>query len=370
MGRPGGKLKALFKTIVAAANVVLAVFTVFSAYGGMINPADTSIGAIAAMLFPAALSVTVVFAVFTLLWSWKISFANILVIIVCWGPVMTICPFNFFRPDPASVAENGGEVLKVVTFNTYGLDDVDPDTLRDYNRSLKFMIDADADILLCQELYVEYLSDAKGVTEAQKEELYKVYPYRNLDGRGMCIFSKYPFTKVPLHYTDSYKFDVCRYDVEVAGRTVHVFNLHLQSIGLTPSDKRLYRHITEGDTPEDLSEIRHDLLGKLSVAFCERAKQAEVVRSAVDDVTGDVIVAGDFNDIPGCYASRVIASDDLTDVYRSAGFGPQITYHADRFYFRIDQMYCRGALRPLRARCGGTDSSDHYPLTAWFEIEK
>jgi len=363
-------MKAVLKAVAVAVNVFVAGATVFSAYGGMINPDATSLGALAAMIFPIMIVITIVFMVFMLLWSWKASLANALVIVVCWGPVMTFCPLNFSRPDPKQVEAEGGKVLKVVTFNTLCLNDFSPRDSVKENRTLRFMIDTDADILLCQELPSEISAGPRYITSGQVSELNAVYPYKAVDERGMGVLSKYPFEIVPLHYSDRYKYDVCRYDMVIGSDTVHLFNLHLQSIGLTPSDKQLYRNITEGDSPNDLDEIKHGLIGKLTAAFCERAKQARVVRDAVDEVSGTVLLAGDFNDIPGCYASRIIAGDDLADVYRCAGFGPQISYHADRFYFRIDQMYCRGALRPLRAECGGTDASDHYPLIAWFELDR
>lgn len=93
-----------------------------------------------------------------------------------------------------------------------------------------------------------------------------------------------------------------------------------------------------------------------------------MVRQYVDSVSDPVLLCGDFNDIPGCYAYRVIAGGDMTDAYRAAASGPAITYHADRFYFRIDQMMCRGDLTPLRVWRGTIPSSDHYPLIGYFAL--
>lgn len=359
---------AILKAVIAALNIAVGAFTVFSAYGGVMDPEYSSSGAIAAMLFPLAIAATVLFLIASLLWSGRMVVINLLVVAACWSPLMSICPLNLFRENPEKLAAEGDTVIKVVTFNTFGMDEFAADTPSSPNRTLQFMIDTDADVLLCQELHPELRSSVKGITAEQIRDFEKRYPYRHIDNRGMGIFSKHPFEKVPLHYADSYKFDVCRYDVTMYGRVIHVFNLHLQSIGLTREDKRLYRHITQGDSDtDDIDDIRHGLLDKLSVAFCERAKQAAVVRDAVDSAgDSNVIVAGDFNDIPLCHAARLIAGDDLRDVYRTAGLGPQISYHADRFYFRIDQMYVRGVLEPVRATCGGTFASDHYPLSAWF----
>lgn len=363
------KIKIFFQWLFVVLDIILVAFTIFSAYGGMINPESSSAGALAAMLFPVAVVATLIVMVIAFFVNRWLPLVSVATLLICWGPLMAICPLNFGRLNPEEVASAGGKVLKVVTFNTFGLQDFENDKHETIpSNSLQFMIDCDADILLCQELYPWKTALSRKYNSMQTDSLVKRYPYSSNDERGMAIFSKYPFEKIPLHYSDSYKYDVCRYDVNVDGDTVHVFNMHLQSIGLTDSDKKLYHDITGGDTDSDFDHIRHDLLGKLSLAFVERAKQAHTIRRFIDETHGIKLVAGDFNDIPLCYAYRVISGDDLTDVFRDAGLGFQISYHADRFYFRIDQMLCNDGLLPLRAEYGGTDSSDHYPLIAWLQL--
>ena len=55
-----------------------------------------------------------------------------------------------------------------------------------------------------------------------------------------------------------------------------------------------------------MKEVKSKLLTKLATAFKIRAVQAHAARSVIDSIGGPFIVAGDFNDIPGCYAMRVI----------------------------------------------------------------
>lgn len=363
------RIKIFFQWLFVVLDIILAAFTIFSAYGGMINPESSSAGALAAMLFPATVVVTLVFMVISFFIKRWLPLVSVATLLICWEPLMAICPLNFRRPNPEEVAAAGGKVLKVVTFNTFGLDELHSPTPEAIpNRSLQFMIDCDADILLCQELYPWKPALSKRKNELQTGWLAERYPYSDIVERGMAVFSKYPFEKVPLDYSDKYKYDVCRYDVYVDSDTLHVFNLHLQSIGLTDSDRKLYCDIIEGESDSDFGHIRHDLLGKLSLAFVERAAQARTIRRFIDDIHGRILVAGDFNDIPLCYAYREICGDDFTDVFRDAGLGFQISYHADRFYFRIDQMLCNDGLLPLKAEYGGTDSSDHYPLIAWLQL--
>ena len=78
-------------------------------------------------------------------------------------------------------------------------------------------------------------------------------------------------------------------------------------------------------------------------------------------------MAGDFNDIQGSYALRTILGDgDMHDAYAENAFGPTITYHGNRFYFRIDHVLYRGDMEAVDIERGDTPSSDHYPLLTTF----
>lgn len=355
-------------------NFILAAATVFSAYGGMINPDTTAIGAIAAMMFPFFLALTAIVTVIDLIWFRKQAVLNCLSIIACIGPILTLCPLNFFRPSLADIEESGLPTLKVMTFNTLNFETfVDPDAdnpdAASGNPTLDFILSQNADIVLCQEAEDIDIDEKHGFTPEQRDLMRERYPYSDVTSRGMAILSKYPFEKVKVPVADPNQLDLLRYDVSINDQRLHLFSVHMQSIGLTSDDKRMYRHLTEGDAPAGVRTVSSALLSKLAIAFRLRAAQARDVRDALNQVDGMVLLCGDFNDIPGSYAARVIESDDMTDAYRHAGLGPAITYHGDRFFFRIDHMFYRGPIEALRVWRGECNSSDHYPLIGIYELK-
>lgn len=352
-----------------AINIIVALLTLLSAYGGTVNPATSVIPAAMAMVFPVFLFLTLGLTAINLIWWRRRALIGAATLLICAGPALTYCPLNFFRPSAASLEAKGTEVLKVMSFNTLGFYDytnTERDTSR-LNPTLSFILEHDPDIALLQEaapLNETYLTS---LTDTDRAELYRRYPYTFCTRRGIALLSKYPFKRIEVPVSDENAYDVCRYDVAVGADTIHFFNVHLQSIGLNASDKATYRNMTKGDAPGGgISELRRGLLRKLGAAFRARALQAREIRQALDAVSGNIILAGDFNDIPDCYASRTIQGDDMTDAYRHAGLGPAITYHADRFYFRIDQMYYRGNIDARRIDALSGATSDHYPLLAYF----
>jgi len=351
-------------------SLVLSIALVFSAYGGMMNPLNSSVGAVAAMMFPIMLCLQLLVLIVNLLWFRVSAAVTGVALLVCAGPIFTYCPLNFFRPSVRTIERNPENVVKIMTYNMLNLDDFSKGfcSVDDGNPTVGYILREAPDILFCQEGNPVLSENEKNITPEQHRELIERYPYRNVNQRGMGVLSRFPVKVTTVKHPDRWLYDVYRYEIEVKGMKIVAFNLHLQSLGLTPDDKALYHDLTSAYPPDDLRQIRTSLIGKLTAAFRQRACQAAFIREAIDREEGTVIVCGDFNDIPGCYAQRVIQGDDLSDAYREAGLGPAITYHADRFFFRIDHILYRGNLEPLRVWAGHNTSSDHYPLIAYFKI--
>ena len=162
------------------------------------------------------------------------------------------------------------------------------------------------------------------------------------------------------------KGDIAAYKMTVEGHPLTVFNVHLQSIGLTVSDKELFLELTDVSTDKSLGRMRSQLITKLYDAYRQRADQARRLCDLVGNAGENVILCGDFNDIQGCYAVRLLEKAGLHDAYAEAACGPAITYSANRFYFRIDQVLYKGDFRPVSVVRGNVRSSDHYPLLTTY----
>ncbi|HBC21661.1 MAG TPA: endonuclease, partial [Porphyromonadaceae bacterium] len=110
------------------------------------------------------------------------------------------------------------------------------------------------------------------------------------------------------------------------------------------------------------------ILAKMKKSYRDRAADAEAVRELLDSIKGTVIVCGDFNDVPASWAYRKVRGDDMSDAYADTGFGLMNTYNMHSFWFHIDHVLYRGAVRPLSVQKGNVDYSDHFPLIASFAL--
>jgi endonuclease/exonuclease/phosphatase (EEP) superfamily protein YafD len=106
---------------------------------------------------------------------------------------------------------------------------------------------------------------------------------------------------------------------------------------------------------------------KISNAAKKRASQANKLNQYIESIDNDnIIVCGDFNDVPGCYAINTIADDDFDDAYAECGFGPMNTYHGNNINFRIDHVLYKGDFEAVSFTRGNVTYSDHYPLFVRF----
>lgn len=356
---------SLIRSLWTLLNIACGLCTLLAGYGGYINPDKFALAQLANMTFPGWIVLTLILLAVNLFIRKKLAWLSVAVLVACIGPILTISPLNFtsrsLSPDDES------RTFTLLTYNVYNFRDnqgVNPEW---GNRTLSYILSTDADIVCLQES-----SNLNGVgKKAQRDSINSRYPYRLYSSRsGEVLLSKYHATEIDTPQPDWGSGSFCAYDVEVEGHEVTVVNCHLQSIGLTDDDKELYRELTDKElrnpSRSELSKVKNGIVTKLLAAFRIRAQQARYIKEFLATRKGNVILVGDFNDVPGSYAYRTIKSDGLKDAYSECAFGPTVTYNDNRFYFRIDQMLYRGDLEAVRIKRGDLRSSDHYPLFATF----
>lgn len=357
------RMRNWLKVLLIFLNLLSAVGLIVSAYAGMVDPAVTPVAGLLAMTFVIWICFSVGCLVMDLFLFRKLAWLQVVALCVCYGPIRTFCPINFNRDLSP---EESSRSFRIMNYNVEGFFDEQARIHNADNRTMRYIIDSDADIVCLQECYEFKAIDRYGLQQAQIDSMLGKYPYHEVNRGGQAIFSKYPYVRIELPETgfDNGLFDA--YTMSVDGHTLTIFNVHLQSIALTADDKRLYVDLTRNPSEDGLKQAKTQLLSKLCYGFKQRAVQARMIKKYIETIGGDIIVCGDFNDIPDCYAIRTIESTGLRDAYAEAGLGPAITYHADRFYFRIDHSLYRGSFQARKCVCGHVDSSDHYPLITTY----
>ncbi len=352
-------MRHIIKIILLFANLLLSGALLMGAYSGLY---PSRIGVLFELTFPFSLLATIAFFFIWLVYKPKYILIPIATILLAWGGISRYFPVHI--PQPIDNAQPG---FTLMSYNAYSFSDFEAGE-RSRNRTLDFILLQDADVVCLQEVIPLKPNRHLHITQEQIDTLLARYPYQIVGNKVelLGILSKYP-VRLLSETTHSPTSATAIYQVNIDGHPVTLVNQHLESIGLTKTDKELYQQVTENPNADQLDDIKNHLLSKLTKAARVRNKQADRIAREITRMSGAVIICGDFNDSPLSYAVRRFQRMGFQDLYSQLGFGPGITYHANRFWFRIDHILYRGDIEAVALQRPRLKCSDHYPLIAQFK---
>ncbi len=351
-----------------AVNLVVGCGLAASAYAGAINPIAHPTAPVVAMTFPIWLAAAVIMLVITIAVRIKISPIIVLPMIASLPSILDYCPLHL----PQKVADDA-ETFTLMSYNVLGLQDQNKQYYGDVNPTISYILKEDPDIVCLQEMRTLHTSQSIHLTASQIDSLHCQYPYVFYSNESQAIFSKFPVEPVQTGYVHSKEpgaANIGCFRAEIKGRKVTIFDIHLQSFSLVSEDREMFAKLTHLKGSEhEISQMKSHLINKIRIAGPIRTTDTEELIKYIKKYGGpNVIVCGDFNDVPGSYPLRLLAGEHFKEVYPEVGFGPMITYNSGGFYFRIDHILYRGDMRPISMKRGDIKSSDHYPVTATFEM--
>ena len=169
-------------------------------------------------------------------------------------------------------------------------------------------------------------------------------PYWIQASPSLTTYSRYPIVDWQAYWYPNSDNSYLRVDLNVHGKRIRVFNVHLQSYALA-----------ETRTPRQLAS-------KFKWGLKDRAEQAEWLAQEIGWSKIPVIVCGDFNDPPTSYAYRTV-SKGLTDAFFRKGRGLGFTYAGYIPLLKIDYVLCSKEIEVLDCYVNrSTRFSDHYPI--------
>lgn len=223
---------------------------------------------------------------------------------------------------------------------------------------LTFINDKNPDILCLQ----EYSSSAKID--------FKVYPHRYIFTNGnqiktsQAIFSKFPIIDNGNIIFPNTSSNVIFADIKKGKDIIRVYNMHLQSIKISPD-------VTEIN--ENIDVINHEksqmLFIRISKAFKQQQQQAEILKEHKKDCKYPIIICGDMNNSAFSYVYRSIKGK-LKDSFEEAGKGFGETYKFRYYPARIDYIFVDGKMTVKKFNTFPEFiNSDHFPIMARLSFE-
>lgn len=240
-------------------------------------------------------------------------------------------------------------------------------------RILTELSEINPDILCLQEFYTSEDKNDYNNLDTIRQILNTNYVHneytttlRHNDHWGMATFSKFPIVnqgKIVFHTRSN---NLCIYtDIVIAGDTIRVYNVHLQSISFSKDDNKfLDEVVSEKDATDEMAHSK-SILRRLKRAFLKRSAQVDMIVLHMSTCPYKIILAGDFNDTAASYVYERLSAN-LHDAFVKRGNGFGRTYAGDWPQFRIDYILYSKDLQCLDYIKHDETFTDHHAISAYF----
>lgn len=198
----------------------------------------------------------------------------------------------------------------------------------------------------------------------------KVYPHRTIfmDGNqiktGQAIFSKYPILEQGKIVFPNSNNNVVYADIKRGKDIIRVYNMHLQSIKISPDVNEISENIDVIN-----KEKSQAMFMRISKAFKQQQQQAEILKENLKQCQYPVIICGDMNNSAFSYVYRIIKGS-LRDSFEEVGKGFGQTYRFKYYPARIDYIFADRKMQVKKFESFPEfDNSDHFPIMAKLSMD-
>lgn len=347
----------LFYYISILLTFALAGFTLTGAFTCQAVEGRTALVSFLGLALPILLLINLAVAIYwTIRWRYWV-FVPLIAILGNWGYLSRIFQFH---STPETSQEVG--LLTVATYNvdSFGLDE-SGSSCKDI---AGYMKGQQADILCFQEFSGNKYFTVDSVKAAFGDWKYCSIPQAPSDSipiLQIAVFSKYPIKSTQLiTYPDSRNCSM-RCDIEVNGRTIRLFNNHLQTTEVSRNKRKLEKELRK-DVVGASEKAVINLADGLHENFIKRDAQADVMSKLINASPYPSLVCGDFNSIPSSYTYHTMKGEKLKDGFQECGHGYMYTFRYFKHLLRIDYIFHTSEFKGVDYFSPNLEYSDHNPV--------
>ena len=337
-----------FNKVIFFLNVVL-IFVTFIAYVlPFLAPESFPILSVLTLFMPIFFVLNAMFFVY-----WALQFKKRLILsgLVLLLGITFINKFYKFSVPTFSVEEKDFTVMSynvrlLNVFNWIDRDDVPADIV-------DFINEKNPDILCIQ----EYAPSANIDLKVYQHRY--IYTTGNKIKSGQAIFSKFPIINQGNIIFPNSSNNVVYVDIIKGKDIIRVYNMHLQSIKISPDVNEIDENIDAINQKKS-----QKLLNRISKAFKQQQQQAEIFREHKMKSIYPTIICGDMNNSAFSYVYRSIKGN-MKDSFEEAGTGFGATYKFRYYPARIDYIFADEKMTVKNFESFPSFiNSDHFPIMA------
>jgi endonuclease/exonuclease/phosphatase family metal-dependent hydrolase len=373
-----GKRNSFLGKLILFFNIISVFALLFIYLSAWVSPQIFWPLAFPGLIYPFVLIINIGFII---IWILRRKFYFLISLVVVLAGYSHVTSFISYKRAKKQLPETGVN-LHILSYNVrvFDLYNYGPRwqlNFTERNNIFRFLKEQDFDIICFQE-FVHDKTGAFKTFDTIPRFLQARYSHagytresRGLNYFGLATFSSYPIVNRGVIKFPTRAGNLCIYsDIEIGNDTLRVYNVHFESIGLSPEDYLFVENMINVEQITDRQILREgglQILRRLKNAFQQRAIQVELVAESVANSPYPVILAGDFNDTPTSYAYRIMTRS-LNDAFKS-GKGIGQTYIGVLPGFRIDYILHSDHFVSFNFVTGKQKYSDHYPISVWLNLD-
>ncbi|WP_319505464.1 endonuclease/exonuclease/phosphatase family protein [Bacteroides graminisolvens] len=321
--------------------ILLFIVTFGANLSECLSPEEFSLSPVLALLLPMLLVANVCFLIYWLVrcYYWSIFPIAALVMSISYISRVYQVKWNDVKVSDSSVS------VKLATYNVHSFGkETDGYSCK---KIAQYMDENSVDIICFQEFVDNDQFTVDSIKHVFTTWRYKTIVPHTEKVLPLAVFSKYPIISSQLvMYPDSRNCTlIC--DVLIGKKQVRLFNNHLQTTNMSSRNSM-----------DDTDYTMQTLIANAT----KRGRQAEALQHMVMNSPHQVLVCGDFNDVPSSYTYRM-ARGKLKDGFQTAGQGYAYTYRYYKRMLRIDYIFHSESLQGIDYYSPNQElCSDHNPV--------
>ncbi|MBT8245512.1 MAG: endonuclease/exonuclease/phosphatase family protein [Winogradskyella sp.] len=326
-----------FDRLIFFVNSLAAFLLLFAYILPYIPPKSFSLLAVLSLAVPVLIFLNILFFLYWLLNIKKQLLLSLIVLLLGFNYITSIYKFT-----GSKIAEDTDN-FSVMNYNIrlFNLFDWLSSSTID-SEILKFVKSENPSIICFQEYHKNEAFALKGYQKFENVSDGKVKS-------GQAIFSKFPIVNKGSISFPNTSNNAIFIDIVKQKDTIRVYNVHLQSIKVSPKVSDLQKEGSE------------QLTKRIGDVFKIQQSQAEQVLAHMSKCPYKVIISGDFNNTAYSYVYDKIKGD-LQDAFKVAGNGFGKTYDFNKLPLRIDFILVDKDFTVNGFKNYDVELSDHYPI--------
>lgn len=351
----------VIRAILLILNIILALGLLLTTVAGSMAPSRMLLPSLLAYGYLPLLAANVVMIVLWLLlrrWTWLLSAA---VIVLRWSTLGFF--FQYHLPAKDIDPQEHPFALTLMSYNVHQFQGPDDRPEQSDSTAAAFLalVRRHGPDVLCLQEYAapKRMALTDSLTLLGYNHYYGAHTSSTGLPYGSVVFSRLPITYVTR--IDSEKLLV---ELLHGSQRLRVCCIHMDSYRFDAADREEIERMRHGEVQKS---SRRTLRKVKETILSHETEWTQHLQPVVAASSVPLLLAGDFNDIPGSWLYRQIAGQ-MSDTFRERGFGMSHTYNGGFPQVRIDMVFHSEGFNTLSHRRLKCELSDHYPVLTTVEL--